>query len=472
MHVPKQRHRRVLSIFMLAMLNVSIMASLRNLPLVAEFGLSAIFYFCIVGLIFLIPCALVSAELATGWPKSGGVYIWVREGLGDRWGFMAIWMQWIHNVAWYPVIMSFVAVTLAYALVPEWADNKFYVCGVILIGFWGMTLLNYLGIKTSGWFSTIGVIVGTILPGLFIIALGLQWVLGGHLIQTELSWSAMIPSLGHLGNLSFLAGLFFAFAGLEVFAAYASDVQNPQKNYPRAIMLSALITFFLFMLGSLAIAVVIPNNQISLVAGLMEAFHAFFQYYNLNWILPVMAILLVIGAVAEVNSWIIGPVKGLYSTAEHGNLPPFFQKTNEHEVPTRLLFFQALLVTLAALVFLYMPAVSSSFWVLTALTAQSYLIMYILMFITGIKLRYSKPNVKRAYQVPFGTPGMWILCLTGILACTLAIILVYIPPVNIQIESTLKYVTFLSVGLFIMCIIPHLIHFHRKPHWPIKKSSN
>jgi amino acid transporter len=224
------------------------------------------------------------------------------------------------------------------------------------------------------------------------------------------------------------------------------------------------------MLGSLAIAVVIPNNEISLVSGLMEAFHAFFQYYNLNWVLPLMAILLVIGAIAEVNSWIIGPVKGLYATAEHGNLPPYFQKTNKQGVPTHLLFFQALLVTIAALVFLYMPAVTSSFWVLTALTAQSYLVMYILMFITGIKLRYSKPKVPRAYRVPFGNAGMWLLGIIGIIACTLAIFLVYIPPANIQIQSTVKYVLFLSCGLFIMCAIPHLIHFQRKPHWPIKKS--
>ena len=100
--------KRVISVFILAMLNVSMMASLRNLPLVAEYGYSAIFYFVIVGIMFLLPCALVSAELATGWPKSGGVYIWVREAFGDLWGFFAIWMQWVHNVAWYPVIMSFV----------------------------------------------------------------------------------------------------------------------------------------------------------------------------------------------------------------------------------------------------------------------------------------------------------------------------------------------------------------------------
>src|SRR5580658_1287915 len=99
MHVVKTRHKRVLSIFVLAMLNVSIMASLRNLPLVAEYGLSIVVYFFAVALFFLVPCALISAELATGWPKSGGVYIWIREGLGDRFGFLGIWMQWVHNVA-------------------------------------------------------------------------------------------------------------------------------------------------------------------------------------------------------------------------------------------------------------------------------------------------------------------------------------------------------------------------------------
>jgi len=468
MHITKSKHRRVLSIFMLAMLNVSIMASLRNLPLVAEFGLSAIFYFCLIGLFFLVPCALVSAELATGWPKSGGIYIWVREGLGDRWGFMAVWMQWVHNVAWYPVIMSFVAVTLAFSISPELAENKFYVCSVILVGFWGMTLMNYLGIKTSGWFSTIGVIVGTILPGIFVIFLGVQWLATGHTVETELSVRALTPSLDQLGNLAFLAGLFFAFTGLEVFASYAGDVQNPQKNYPRAILLSALITFALFMLGSLAIAIVIPNNQISLVAGLMEAFRAFFQFYHLTWILPLMALLLVIGAIAEVNSWIIGPVKGLYATAVHGNLPPFFQKVNKHEVPTRLLLFQAILVTIAALVFLYMPAVSSSFWVLTALSAQSYAIMYVLMFIAGIRLRYKKPDVPRTYRVPFENKGMWTLCIMGILASCFAIILCFVPPDNVHIRSTFLYALFLLIGLLIMVAIPHIIHFQRKPHWPIK----
>ncbi len=447
------------------MFNISIMASLRNLPLVAELGLSALFFFFIVAICFLIPCALVSAELATGWPKSGGIYIWVREALGDRWGFFAIWMQWVHNVAWYPVIMSFIAATLAYVIAPSLSANKFYIISVVLIGYWGMTWLNYLGIKTSGWFSTIGVIIGTLIPGIFIISLGLIWVTTGNPIHTPMTWAATVPDFSSINNLVFLSGLFLAFAGLEVSAAYAGNVKNPQKDFPKAIILSAIVTFALFMLGSLAISFVIPKTQISLVSGVIEAFQVFLQFYHLEWLLPIMAILLAIGAIAEVNAWIIGPVKGLHETSIHGNLPPFFQILNKKGVPTNLLLFQALIVTVTSCVFLFMPSVSSAFWILTALSAQSYLIMYILMFITAIRLKYSKPNVHRPYQVPFKKAGMWFVCSIGSLVSLFAIALAFLPPSQLQTGSLLFYILFLGISLFVMCAIPLVIHEFRKPHW-------
>ncbi len=464
------RKRRVISVFVLAMFNVSIMASLRNLPLVAEYGLSIIFYFLAVALLFLVPCALVSAELATGWPKNGGIYIWVREALGDRWGFFSIWMQWVHNVAWYPVILSFVASTLAYMINPDLAHNKIYVLSIILGSFWGMTLLNYLGIKTSSIFSTLGVILGTIGPGILIIALGLSWLLGENPAQIQFTADALIPDLAHLGNLVFLAGLFLAFAGLEVTAAFAGEVENPQKNYPRAIILSAIITFGLFLLGSLAIAIVIPKEQISLVAGLMDAFKVFFSAYHLDWILPIMGGLLILGAIAEVNSWILGPVKGLYSTSIHGNLPPLFQKVNAHGTPTALLFFQAIIVTCSSLVILNMPTLSASYWILSALSAQSYLVMYIMMFIAAIRLRYSHNHVPRVYKVPYKTPGIWFFSGIGILASLFAIFLGFVPPTQLQVGSLFFYDGFLIAGLGIMIVLPLIIYQFRKPSWAAREA--
>ncbi|MES2344977.1 MAG: APC family permease [Chlamydiota bacterium] len=462
--------RRILSVFVLAMLNVSIMASLRNLPLVAEYGWGAICYFFIVAIMFLIPCALVSAELATGWPKTGGVYIWVREALGDRMGFLAIWMQWVHNVAWYPVILSFVATTLAYVINPDLSNHKGYTLTIILVGFWGMTLLNYLGIKTSSWFSTIGVILGTIAPGLFIIGLGMSWLGMGNPSQVPFSLSALVPKWEGVGNMVFLTGLFLAFAGLEVSSALAAEVKNPQKNYPKSIVLAALITFFIFMLGALSIAVVIPQKDISLVSGLMEAFSHFFSFYHLEWFLPIMGILLIIGAVAEVNAWIVGPVKGLYATSIHGNLPPLFQKLNKRDVPVNLLLLQAIIVTAASCVFLYMPTLSSSYWILSALSAQSYLVMYILMFISAIRLCYTKPHVPRAYKVPFAKKGMWFFASLGILASILAIIIGFVPPTQLVTGSLIFYDSFLVIGLLIMIGIPLAIYQFKKPGW-IKKES-
>lgn len=464
--------KRVISIFVLIMLNVSIMASLRNLPLVATYGLSALFFFFVVGLLYLVPCALVSAELATGWPKSGGIYIWVREAFGDTWGFFAIWVQWIHNVSWFPAILSFVATTIAYVFYPEIASNRAYILAVVLIGFWGMTILNFYGIQTSAWFSTFGVIAGTIVPGVFLILLAALWLMTGGESQITFGFKELLPDLSNIHNLVFLGGLFLAFSGLEVSSGYASEVKNPQKNYPKGIIIAALITFFLFMLGSLAIAIVIPDTNINLVAGLMEALTIFLDKFNMAFVMPILALLLALGAIAEINSWIIGPVKALYTTTEHGNLPPYFQKTNDKNVPVNLLIFQGIIVTVVSLVFTFMPNLSSAYWILTALSTQLYLIMYMFMFAAAVKLRYSHPTVPRAYRIPHPHKGIWIAATCGMISSLFAFFLVFIPPAQIVTGSTFVFEAFLIIGLLIMCGIPLLIHTFRNPTWAASKDED
>ena len=109
-----------------------------------------------------------------------------------------------------------------------------------------MTFINYLGIKISGIISTIGVIVGTIIPGSLIIFLGLMWFFSGKATNIKFSINSLVPDISHIGNIVFLVGLFLAFSGLEVTSGYAGEVKNPKKNYPKAIIIAAIITFFLF----------------------------------------------------------------------------------------------------------------------------------------------------------------------------------------------------------------------------------
>ncbi len=457
--------KRTITVPVLVLLNVSIMASLRNLPLVAEYGYSALFFFIVVGLLFLVPSALVSAELATGWPKSGGVYIWVREAFGSKWGFFAVWMQWAHNLTWYPAILSFVAATIAYVVNPALASNPMFIVAVVLISYWAMTYLNHRCIKTSGLFSSIGVVVGTILPGLFIILLAFYYLSTGNPVQIHFSPKSLIPDVTNIQNLAFLGGFFLAFAGLEVSAGYAGEVKEPQKNYPKAIILASMIVFFLFMLGSLSVAFAIPGEDIMLVTGLMDAFKFFLDHYHLTFLLPAVGFLLALGAIAEVNAWIIGPIKALHMTSLHGNLPPYFQKLNAHGVPTRLLFFQAVVVTAVTFIFLLLPTISSSYWALTAVAAQMYLIMYVLMFMAAIRLRYVRPNVPRSYQIPHPHKGIWIVAIVGIIGSLSGIILTAIPPSQISVGNVLVYESLILLGVLSMAVIPFIIYRCKKPSW-------
>lgn len=457
--------RRFLGVILLALLNLSVMTSLRNLPIVSEYGFGSPFLYLLVALVFLFPAALVSAELATGWNQTGGIYIWVKEAFGPGWGFFAVWMQWIHNVTWFPAILSFSATALAYLINPALAENKAYLVICILGGFWGFTFFNYFGLKTSSWFSAIGVTAGTIIPGLFLIALGTIWWTTGQPIEIEFSAEALIPPMNNLHNLVFLTGLFLAFGGLEVSAAHAREVKDPQKTFPRAISIAATLSLIIYALGALAIAIMVPKSEISLVAGLMEAFAKFLGHFGLNWLIFPLGMMIVFGAVGELNAWIIGPVRALHATSKHGDLPPVFQKLNKHGMPSNLLFFQGIIVSISSFVFLFMPSASSAFWILSAMSAQLYLIMYILMFLAAIKLRYSHPHVERTYRIPYHMPGIWFVGSLGAISSLFAFFIGFVAPGQLEVGNLIFYDGFLIGGIFLMAIIPYIIYKFRDPSW-------
>lgn len=463
--------RKFLNVPLLALLNLAIMTSLRNLPIVSEFGFASSFFYLLVAIVFLFPAALISAELATGWARTGGVYIWVKEAFGPGWGFFAIWMQWIHSVPWFPAILSFSASALAYLIHPPLADNKMYLLGFTLLGFWSFTLFNYFGLKISSWFSAFGVICGTILPGVLLIVLGVIWVAQGNPLQIEFSKEALIPDLSNIQNLVFLTGLFLAFGGLEVSAAHAKEVRDPQTTFPKAMLLASIVALVIYSIGALAIAIMIPKEKISLVSGLMEAFTLFLGHFHLSWLIVPLGIMIIYGAVGELNAWIIGPVRSMHATSKHGDLPPILQKLNKRGAPAHLLLFQAIIVTIASCVFLFMPNASSAFWILSAIAVQLYLIMYILMFLAAIKLRYSHPHIERPYKIPYRMHGIWFVASLGILSSTFAFFMGFIPPGQLQVGNLFFYEGFLIGGIAIMSLIPYLIYKCRDPSWENKHVS-
>ena len=460
----------VLSVFTLAMINVAAVSSVRNWPTIAEYGFSSLFFFALAAICFFIPVSMVSAELATGWPRLGGVFAWVKEAFGHRIGFLAVWLLWVENVIYYPALLSFIAGTIAYIIDPSLSDHMGYMLALIIGIFWLTTLANLLGMKMSGWISTFGVIAGTFIPGGVIIGLGLFWYLSGHPIQISFTLSSFFPDFSSLKQLVFFAGVLIALGGLEMSAIHARDVKDPQRNYPKAILLSAILILGLYVLGVLAVALVIPQSDINLVAGSLQAFSVFVEAYGLQWMTPLMAGLLALGAFGGLSTWIVGPSRGLLGAAQSGDLPPVFRKVNRHGMPVPLLIVQAIIVTVISLVFLVMPTVSSAYWILNALVAQLYLLMYLLLFAAAIWLRYKRPHVERTYKVPGGIFGMWIVAGLGFLGSLFAFFVGFFPPAQIQMGSSLFYSLFLLGSIILACLAPSLILLFQKPHW--KKPCN
>ncbi len=456
---------RTLSIFSLAMINVAAIGTVKNWPLIAENGLSTVFFLVLAALVFFIPVSLVAAELATGWPKLGGVFVWVKEAFGHKTGFLSVWLSWVNNVIWYPTILSFIAAAIAYIFNPNLADHRLFTMIIMLILFWGITFVNLLGMRTSSWISTIGVVLGSFVPAALIIFLGFSWFLGNNPTQITFSLKNLIPDVTSIDQVVIFIGVLLTLAGMEMSAVHARDVKNPQRDYPKAILLSVVIILILSILGVLSIAIVVPKEKISLVAGSLQAFAYFVEPYGLNWMTPYVAALIAIGAVGSISTWTVGPTKGLLAAAKQGDLPPSFRKVNKHGMPHVLLIAQAVIVTILSLMFLLMPTINSAFWIITVMVAQLYLVMYILMFAAAIKLRYKKPDVKRAYRVPFGNVGMWIISGLGILSSFLALLVGFFPPTQITKENYPFYLSFLIVGMIITCLGPTIIAKFKKPYW-------
>ena len=458
--------KKTLSIFGLTMINVIAIDSLRNLSTNAANGLTIPLFYLIATVLFLLPCVLITAELATHHPKKGGSYAWVREAFGPRWGFVNIWLQWIYNVFWYPTILAFIAANIAYLIDPALANDKSFMLPMIVGMFILATVVNCYGMKFSSLVSSTSAIIGTIIPMGVIIALGIGWLWVGKPLAISPTVHHFIPNLTQTPNLAFLVVVFFSLVGMEMSGVHADSVKNPQRDYPRALYYSSLIVVITLILSSTAIAIIVPKSSLNIVSGLDQAFAMFLNAFHLKWLLPFVVLTMILGGFGNMAAWVIGPTKGLVVAAEDGAAPKLLRYRNKRGVPIAVLILQAVIVIALCGLFLLIPSFNTAYWILSDLTAQLALMFYIILFAAAIKLRYTtKPNPK-AFRIPGGKIGLWIVGLVGIVTCVGAILIGFIPPSDIQMINTTVYELILIAGVVIFSVIPLVIY------WFVKKPSS
>lgn len=460
-----------MGVFTLAMINISAIVSLRGMPAESTYGLSSVFYYIFAAAFFLIPVSLVAAELTTGWPQKGGVFRWVGEAFGPKWGFLAIWLQWIQNTIWFPTVLTFAAVSLAF-IGPDqrWDEalsaNKWYALIIVLAVYWCATLLNFKGMKMSGVVTKWGTMLGTVIPAAILIICGAVYWISGRPILLDMSADKLIPDLTKFDNLVLAASVFLFYSGMEMSAVHVKDVRNPGRNYPLAILASAIITVCIFVFGTIAIGFIIPEAKINLVQSLLITYDQFFDIFGVPWLGGVIAACLALGVLAQVTAWVMGPSKGLLQVGMAGYLPPVMQRTNKNNVQVAILLIQGGIVTLLAFMFVIMPSVQTAYQVISQLTIILYLIMYMLMFSAAIYLRHKEPDVARSFRIPGGKYlGMWIIGGLGMIASISAFLVSFIPPAQIPVGSPVLYIAILGVGMVIFAGIPFLVYSLRKPGW-------
>ena len=445
----------------LALMTTSSVASLRPAPTMAVYGLASIFLYLIPALVFLLPTSLVSAELASGW--SGGVYNWVSQGISKPMGFLAVWCQFAMTIFYYPSLLGFVASTLAYVINPDLASSGVWTAIVIMVCYWTGVWVSSRGTGSVAGLAGAGLIVGTLVPGVILVVLGMVFLGQGNQSAAPMTADHLLPAWAGLSSLVLIVNNFLSYSGMEMNAVHVSALRKPGREFPRAMFLSMVLVLLIFILPALAISWVVPAEELSLTAGVMQAFDTVFAQFGSQWLTPVLGVMLVAASLGGMLTWLAGPSRGLLLISrQEGYLPPFLQRLNKRGVQQNILVTQGLVTTVIALAYAFIPDVSSAYWIFSVITTQVYLIMYLLMFVAAVRLRRNQPDHPRGYRAPM----LLTLCAVGFAASLAALFIGFVPPSQFGSGSVGLYLVVVAGGaLGLGLLVPMLFYKLRKPSW-------
>lgn len=448
---------------------VTTILSLRGLAAQAVYGYTSVFWYLLSAVLFLLPFSMVCAELASTYTHSGGVFRWVGEAFGIRWGWVAMCMEWMMLVILFPAILMFCAVSLAYIFGSEsfgnaLASNAIYTLIMVLAVYWLSTFNAFRSIGAANRLSTCCGLFGTIIPGALLIVLTAIYLCTGgeNFIPAD---KPFWPDFSDYGTIVLAAGIFLFYGGMEMQAVHVTQMSNPQKQFPKAVLGASAIILVGFMAGSLCVAAVTPGGDINLLQSLLVTYKTLWAHLGLGWLGNVTAAMIAFGVIGQVSVFIAGPSTGILAVGRAGFLPKWMQKVNSKGVQTNILLLQGGIVSFLSLVLIVLPSVQSAYQIMNQMATIIYLALVLVIYMAFLRLRRTEPEVKRGFRVPGGKAGAYITGITGIAGAVAAIILSFLPPVQIATGSPVVYVGLLLGGTAAVLAIPFIIYKCRKPSW-------
>jgi len=423
--------KRVLRLGDLVLFNVVAVLGLRWVATSAKAGPSSLVLWLLAAALFFIPQGIAVITLASRFPDEGGVYAWTRRSFGEWNGFLCGWCYWINNVLYYPNLLISTAVIATYAIGKggtTLGESWPYVLSVSLAALWIAAVLNIVGLGTGKWLHNIGG-VATYLPGVMLIVLGLAAVFM-HPSANAFTRERLVPDVTELSTLNLWASIAFAFAGLELSSTMGEETANPRRDLPRAIVISAPLIAVAYVLGTLSVLWLVPNDELNIVSGFLQGITAGSAALSpgLVWIAPVAAAMYTVSNVAGVGAWLSGPARVAFVIGLDRYFPPAFGKVHpQWRTPYVAILVQAVLATVFLLVSQLGKGstVEQAYLVLLDTQLLVYFIPYLYLFLCLLRQARSKSQTG---SLPGGRAGATLAGICGLGVTAFAMVVAAIPP--------------------------------------------
>lgn len=393
----------------------------------AAAGPSAVVIWLMACLAFYVPLMFTVLELSSRYPNEGGCYVWSKRAFGDFAGFITGWTYWTCNLPYFPGLFYFTAAAALFIGGAKWqllGESPVYFITFSLLALALAAGLNVRGLAVGKWLHNLGAI-GLWLPGLFLMGLGLgAWLRFGS--ATSFTADTMVPST-RLKDIVFWSTIAFSLSGLESASMLGEEIRDARRNIPRALLLAGVLITALYVLGTVAMLVALPQSEIVNLQGFMRAIESASAKLGLGWLVAPVAALLVMGGLGQAGAWFAAGGRLPFVAGIDRFLPPAFGRLHpRYGSPYVSLLAQAGI----AAVFIFLgqagTTVKGAYDVLVSMAIISYFIPYLFMFASMIRLQ-REPAGPEVIRVPGGSPVAIGLAALGFTTTVISIALALIP---------------------------------------------
>lgn len=416
----------------------------------AAIGNSQYVWWIIMLVAFFVPYGLISAELGTQYPSEGGIYHWVEKALGEKWASRVAWYYWVNYPLWIASLADLITTYLMQMLGIEMTWTMILAIQVFYIVL--VSVLGVLRISQSDWLSNIGAVVK------FIFMAGLGG-LGIYVLITQGtanpidSWIDLLPMVGENGGfdftgLGFVSLIIFNMLGFEVVSTFSSDMQNPKKEIPKAIILGGILIAIFYLLPSFGIGVAIPLEELQTNSGLLDSYNillttAGFSAAAIKAILVVVGGMFIYTLIANIASWNFGVNSVIAYAADDGAFPKSWAKRSKTGVPYVVSIWTgvvALIIAVAGILIAeFAPAdiydFTNLFWTFFSLSLVMLLLCYLPMFISFWKLHKKGPQVKNGFWISGGKLKIFLYTALPVALLLIALFFTLFPEFSVEMFS-------------------------------------